>query len=234
MPSFTSCGSHSHLGARITRRTALQAGAVGLLGLGLPQLAALRALAGQGAPAPRAKSVIYIFLSGGVAQHETFDMKPDAPQEIRGEFRPIATRTPGLQICEHLPELAKCSHLWSLIRSLTHGSNDHSAGHHIMLTGRSDLPAGFDPSKPRPADWPSIAALATALVPPQHNLPPAIVLPDKIQHNTGRILPGQFGGVMGRRAGTTRRGRTPHPRQLCARVEGDLDVPPFPLADTEE
>ncbi len=199
MRKLTSCGSHLHPGARITRRSALQVGAVGLLGLGLPQLSALRALAGTAAPAPRARSVIYVFLSGGLAQHETFDMKPEAPLEIRGEFKSIATRTPGLRICEHLPELAKCSHLWSLVRSLTHGSNDHSAGHHIMLTGRSDLPAGFDPSKPRPADWPSIAALATALVPARNNLPPAIVLPDKIQHNTGRIIPGQFGGLLGPR-----------------------------------
>ena len=102
MRKLTSCGSHLHPGARITRRSALQVGAVGLLGLGLPQLSALRALAGTAAPAPRARSVIYVFLSGGLAQHETFDMKPEAPLEIRGEFKSIATRTPGLRICEHL------------------------------------------------------------------------------------------------------------------------------------
>ncbi len=151
------------------------------------------------AAAPRAKNVIYIFLSGGLAQHETFDMKPDAPQEIRGEFRPVSTKTDGIQICEHLPLLAGCSNLWSLVRSLTHPSNDHSAGHHIMLTGRSDLPQGFDPSKPRPADWPSMAALAGALVPPRNNLPPAVVLPDKIVHNSGRTIPGQFAGLLGQR-----------------------------------
>ena len=198
MPTFTHCGSHAHPGSRLTRRRAIQAGAIGLLGLGFNHLAALRSLAAP-APAPRAKNVIYIFLSGGLAQHESFDMKPDAPQEIRGEFRPIPTRTAGIEICEHLPELAKCSHLWSLVRSLTHGSNDHSAGHHIMLTGRSDLPQGFDPTKPRPEDWPSIAALAGALLRPRNNLPPAIVLPDKIVHNSGRTIPGQFGGLMGPR-----------------------------------
>ncbi len=189
MPTFTNCGSHAHPGSRLTRRRAVQAGAIGLLGLGFNHLAALRSLAAPAA-APRAKNVIYIFLSGGLAQHESFDMKPNAPQEIRGEFRPIPTRTSGIEICGHLPELAKCSHLWSLVRSLTHGSNDHSAGHHIMLTGRSDLPQGFDPTKPRPADWPSIAALAGALLRPRNNLPPAIVLPDKIVHNSGRTIPG--------------------------------------------
>src|SRR5205085_11342923 len=155
-----------------SRRTAVQAGAVGLLGLGTGHVAALRALAAD-APAPKARTVIYIFLSGGLAQQDSFDLKPDAAAEYRGEFKPIATRTPGLQICEHLPRLAQRSHLWALVRSLTHRSNDHSAGHHIMLTGRSDLPLGFDPNRPRLGDWPAIAAVAGALTEPRHNLPPA-------------------------------------------------------------
>ncbi len=190
----------THPGRRVTRRCAIQAGAVGLLGLGIDHLAALKAIAEPTSPPTggRAKSVIYIFLSGGLAQHESFDMKPGAPLEIRGEFRPIPTRTPGIQICEHLPELARRSPQWALVRSLTHPSNDHSAGHHIMLTGRTELPVGFDSNKPKPSDWPSIASLAAALVPPRNNLPPAIVLPDKIVHNTGRVLPGQFGGLLGR------------------------------------
>ena len=188
-----------HPGARVTRRQAIQAGAIGLLGLGSPHVAALRALADSGTPAPtaRARNVIYVFLSGGLAQHESFDMKPDAPAEVRGEFAPIPTRTPGLQICEHLPRLAQRSEKWALVRSLTHPSNDHSAAHHIMLTGRSDLPEGFDPNKPKPGDWPSIAALAGSLVPARNNLPPAIVLPDKIVHSTGRVIPGQFAGLLG-------------------------------------
>src|SRR5437667_7076355 len=95
-----------------TRRTALQAGAVGLLGLGMDHVAALRAAQPTVKPI---RSVIYVFLSGGLAQQDSFDMKPDAPAEIRGEFKPIATRTPGLQICEHLPQLAKRSHLWALV-----------------------------------------------------------------------------------------------------------------------
>ena len=89
---------------------------------------------------PRPKSVIYIFLSGGLAQHESFDMKPDAPDTIRGEFKPIATRTPGIQICEHLPLLAERSDMWALVRSLAHPHPDHSAGHMLMLSGRSQLP----------------------------------------------------------------------------------------------
>ncbi len=177
----------------------IQAGAIGLLGLGMNHVAALKALAAA-SPQPvagKAKRVIYIFLSGGLAQHESFDMKPDAPAEIRGEFKPIATRTPGIQICEHLPELAKRSNKWALVRSLTHGSNDHSLGHHIMLTGHSDAPLGFDRTKPKSTDWPSIASVATALVPPRNNLPPALVLPDKMKHREGRIVNGQLAGMMG-------------------------------------
>ena len=160
--------------------------------------------------APKARSIIYIFLSGGLSQLESFDLKPDAPAEIRGEFRPIATRTPGIAICEHLPRLAQRSHLWALVRSLTHGSNDHSAGHHIMLTGRSDLPSGFDPNRPRPGDWPSIAAVAGALTAPRNNVPPAVVLPEKLVHNTGRIIPGQFAARWGRVAtrGSSKRRRS--------------------------
>jgi hypothetical protein len=201
MTPFASQSHGIHPGIRVTRRCAIQAGAVGLLGLGFNHLAAIKALAAPDAktPAARAKSVIYIFLSGGLAQHETFDMKPGAPEEIRGEFRPIPTRSDGIEICEHLPELAKRSPKWALVRSLTHPSNDHSAGHHIMLTGRSELPEGFDTNKPKSSDWPSVASLATALVPPRNNLPPAVVLPDKIVHNTGRVIPGQFAALLGQR-----------------------------------
>jgi hypothetical protein len=184
-----------------SRRTALQAGAVGLLGLGTNHLAALRAHAAETGAIPKgagkARAVIYIFLSGGLAQHDSFDLKPDAPAEIRGEFKPIATRSPGVQICEHLPLLAERSHLWALVRSLTHPSNDHSAGHHIMLTGQSQLPPGFNPGAPRPSDWPSLAAVAGAVTRPRNNLPPAVVLPERLVHNTGRVIPGQFAGLMG-------------------------------------
>ena len=182
-----------------TRREMIQAGSIGVMGLSLQHLLGIRAMASPDTAPPRARSVVFIFLSGGLSQHESFDMKPDAPEEIRGDFRPIATRTPGIQICEHLPRLAKLSEKWALVRSLSHGSNEHSAAHHIMLTGQSQLPLGFDPNKPSTTDWPGMTALAGSALPrrPGHNLPPALVLPDKIVHRTGRTVPGQFGGMMG-------------------------------------
>src|SRR5262245_25845366 len=162
------------------------------------------ALIGRGpADAPSAqvppKSVTYIFLSGGLSQLDSFDLKPEAPAEIRGEFRPVATRTPGLQICEHLPLLAQRSHLWALVRSMSHPSNSHSHGHAMMLTGRTVLPPGFDANRPTPIDWPSIAAVAGQVTRRRGILPPAVVLPEKLVHMTGRIIPGQSAGQMGPR-----------------------------------
>ncbi len=204
MTSGSTQNSHSawhH--ARTSRREALQAGAIGILGLGMNHLTGLReASATQGRP-PRgsAKSCIFIFLSGGLSQLESFDMKPSAPDNIRGEFKPCSTKTPGLQICEHLPGLAQRSQMWALCRSLTHRSNDHSAGHHIMLTGNSELPTGFSPNRPSRTDNASIAAIAGyAMRDQQHNnLPTAVVLPERLVHNTGRVIPGQDAGVMGPR-----------------------------------
>jgi hypothetical protein len=141
--------------------------------------------------------VIYIFLSGGLSQHDSFDPKPDAPDTVRGEFQPIATRAAGIQICEHLPMLAACSDKWALVRSLTHPYNEHSIGHHVMLTGRTEQPAGFSPNRPTENDFPSIASVVTGLVPQRNNLPPAAVLPEKLVHVTGRTIPGQFAGRMG-------------------------------------
>jgi hypothetical protein len=183
--------------APLSRRAALQAGAIGLLGLGMNHVAALRGADSTPPGIPvRAKSCIYIFLSGGLAQLDSFDMKPDAPDDVRGEFRPIATRSAGLHVCEHLPRLAERSQMWAVCRSLTHPSNDHSAGHHIMLTGRTDMPSGFNPSSPRPTDWPSIASIAGYATLPRNNLPPAVILPEKLVHYSGRVIPGQFAGQM--------------------------------------
>lgn len=193
-------GSWVH--ARIDRRAALQAGAVGLLGLGMNHLAALQETRGATpgvAPSGRARKVIYIFLSGGLAQHESFDPKPEAPEEIRGEFPAIDTRTPGVSVSEHLPRLAERSHRFALVRSLTHPSNDHSQGHLIMLTGRSLLPPGFDPNGPRPMDWPSLAAVAGVATVARNNLPPAAILPEKLIHRTGRVIPGQLAASLGDR-----------------------------------
>ena len=181
-----------------SRRLAMQAGTLGLLGLSTSQLSELRA-ADTAAKATPIRAVIYLFLSGGLGQLDSFDMKPEAPDQYRGEFNPISTQTPGLQIVEHLPGLAQRSDKWSLIRSMTHTSDEHSLGHVYMLTGRSKTPPTFSNDKPMPQDWPSIAAIAGDQLASRNGLPPAVVLPERLIHRTGRVIPGQFAGEMGRR-----------------------------------
>ena len=104
----------------LPRRTLLKAGSIGLLGL--PQLGMARAVAGVEGVAPK-KSVIFVFLTGGISQQDSFDLKPDAPAEVRGEFFPITTRTPGMDLCEHLPRLAERSERFALVRSIATNSN---------------------------------------------------------------------------------------------------------------
>ena len=181
----------------LSRRSVIQAGAIGLCGLGMNHVAGLQAMAAGAAPKAKARAVIYLFLSGGLGQLDSFDMKPDAPENIRGLFNPIDTRTPGIQICEHLPMLAQQSDKWAIVRSFAHPHPLHSQGHTAMLTGRTMMPPGYDPSTPRATDWPSIAAIAGAVTRPRNNLPPAVVLPETLIHRSGRTLPGQFGGEMG-------------------------------------
>jgi hypothetical protein len=186
---------------KICRRTSVQAGAIGLLGMGMNHLDGLRTAAAdeQTVGNGTAKSCIYIFLSGGLAQQDSFDLKPDAPDTIRGEFNPIATATPGVDICEHLPMLAQRSELWSTVRSLTHPTNGHTLGHYYMLTGRSVAPIFKGDRKPRPTDWPSISSIVGDAVPARNNLPPAVMLPEKLIHWSGGTIPGAYGGMMGNR-----------------------------------
>lgn len=183
---------------KFTRRDMLQAGSIGLMGLSMSDVLTLRASAAAASDKPL-KSVIYIFLSGGLAQHESFDPKPAAPDDIRGEFKTIQTRTPGVLMCEHLPLLAARCDKWAMVRSLTHPTNGHSLGHHIMLTGRSETPVGFNGSMPRPGDFPSIASLAGHLVPRRNNLPASAVLPFHYIHHSGYTVPGSFAGELGHR-----------------------------------
>jgi hypothetical protein len=185
----------------MNRRTAVQAGAVGMFGLGMNHLSGLREANSASGATPgnggTAKSCIYIFLSGGLAQQDSFDLKPDAPDTIRGEFNPIATSTPGIDICEHLPMLAQRSEHWSLVRSLTHPTNGHTLGHYFMLTGHSTAPIFKGDRKPRPTDWPGIASIVGDAVPPRNNLPPAVMLPERLVHWSGGVIPGAYGGEMG-------------------------------------
>ncbi len=177
----------------------------GLLGTSLPRLwDAEAAAAVSGA---RAKSVMFVFLFGGPSQLETFDMKPDAPSTIRGPFQPTASRTPGLSICEHLPQLAALSDKYAVIRTVTHNQNDHNACHY-MQTGHPMPPAprgaaGVDATE---KDWPAMGSVVEYLDRQQdQNLPRAhrrdfpsyVYLPNPLGHIQGYDRSGQYAGWLG-------------------------------------
>src|SRR2546422_4084622 len=130
----------------VSRRNFLKIGALGLGGLTLPQL--LQAEVQLGIRKSH-NAVIMIFLPGGPSHQDIFDLKMDAPSEIRGEFRPISTKVPGIQICEHLPKLAKCMNKLILIRSMVGALDDHNAFQ--CLTGRVAR-------NPPPGGWPCLGS----------------------------------------------------------------------------
>ncbi|WP_165244711.1 DUF1501 domain-containing protein [Paludisphaera soli] len=129
-----------------SRRAILKAGALGFLGLGLEDGLRLRSLAAPGAGAAGAKNCILIWLAGGASHIDTFDPKPDAPADVRGEFNPIATTIPGVQVSEVLPNLAKVLDRVTLIRSMTSPEADHDRASHHLLTGYRPAPAQVYPS----------------------------------------------------------------------------------------
>ena len=191
----------------ISRREILRAGGAGLLGLSLPQLLAAEALASQSERVtPKAKSVIFLLLFGGPSQLETFDMKPEAPDKIRGPFRPIGSRTPGLIMSEHLPLTANVSDRFCVVRTMSHSFNDHSGGAHYIQTGRRwhvPIGGGFSPT---PKDWPSMGSLVEYCDQSQFGLarsmPSYMVLPNtlgRLQEAGQYPRPGEHAGWIGQR-----------------------------------
>ncbi|MBI1831202.1 MAG: DUF1501 domain-containing protein, partial [Planctomycetes bacterium] len=131
-----------HPRSAITRRQLLQAGGIGVLGLTLPQFLQARAEPGplRGSArhnANRQKSCIFIVQYGGASHHDSWDLKPDAPEDIRGPYRPIATNVPGIQVGELFPKLAGMADRYTIIRSMTHSNGGHDGGMHICMTGHS-------------------------------------------------------------------------------------------------
>src|SRR6516164_459899 len=156
----------------ISRRRMLQVGGIGLLGLGLPQL--LRAAA-RPAGAPAADACILLFLNGGPSHLDMWDMKPDAPAEVRGEFKPIATSLTGVQLCEHLPKMARLMHHCTLVRSAHHSVNNaHAAAVYCGLTGhdRGEIGGGT-----RPTDHPAIGSVMGMVRPPRTPVVPYVSMP---------------------------------------------------------
>ncbi|MCL6504073.1 MAG: DUF1501 domain-containing protein [Pirellulales bacterium] len=183
---------------RITRRELLgRLAGQTCLGLSLPTLLAGRAVAAAGSPAVRAKACIMIFYYGGPSHLDTFDLKPDAPAEVRGEFRPISTSVPGVHICEHLPRLANVMHKVCLIRSMHHQMRLHDAACVHTLTGRPPVRGdGENFSPPDEATlYPSLGAAYSYVVHKQGLAVPNAALPYVIRNVVP--VPCQTGGMLG-------------------------------------
>jgi len=168
-----------------------------MLGLGTGDLLQLRKASADQTNQP-ARSCVFVFLFGGPSQIDLWDMKPEAPVEVRGDFRSIATSQPTIRICEHLPRLAQQIDKLCLIRSMTHRMNVHGPAMSELYTGR---PYPFPPitDQARPDDWPSMSSLAMRFGRPQGGLPSSIVLPWYLQFpGQSRMIAGQKAGRMGR------------------------------------
>lgn len=189
------------LDATITRRGFVQVGCSGLLGLGLPGLLAGRcASAAGGGATGRARSVIVILLSGGLGQHDSFDMKPEAPEKFRGEFKPIDTAIPGIQFCEHLPGLAARAGQLAIVRSMSHPEGNHLVAVHRVLTGQPSNPRGasdLDRVASRD-DFPCFAAVLDQVRPRRDGIPSGVALPLKLIEGP-LTWPGQDAGFLGPR-----------------------------------
>jgi len=189
----------------ISRRQWLKCGSLGLFNLGLPHLLWARDGKSQmDANAPkrpgfgRARACILIFLKGGPSHLDTFDMKPDAPAEVRGEFRPIATSVPGIQICEHLTNLARQASKFRIVRSLWHADDGHPSAAYEMTTGRPYPRARNQSEISSREDHPHIGSSLSALESRQRSAPPFALVPDYFVVN-GQFRSGQNAGFLGSR-----------------------------------
>ncbi|MEE2738546.1 MAG: DUF1501 domain-containing protein [Planctomycetota bacterium] len=189
---------HTPLG----RRDLWKIGGIGLLGMGISDIQRLQAETTGSHPKGKARSIVFIFQSGGPSQHETFDPKPEATENVRGEYGVTQTDIPGVLFCEHLPKLASRAKQFSVLRTMHHVAgrafrNEHSSCHYLLHTGSTRLPEGdTNQSILRPRSgrfqWPSIASMITYCG-ESRALPAAVEIP-RMKHMS---YPGRGPGVLG-------------------------------------
>jgi hypothetical protein len=220
----------------VDRRELLRVGGLSLLGLSLPDLLAAQARAADH-PADRtfgrARSVLFVFLQGGPPQHETFDPKPDAPAEVRGEFKPIQTNVPGIQFCELLPRTAAIADKLAVVRSLRTHTDLHDASAYWVFTGYKYT--GQQSRQISPADWPYLGSVLR-VVKPSERMPSytSVWLPDVMRLNDNVQPAGQTAGFLGHRWDPQR--VVCDPSSPAFKIEGlaaPPDVPPLRLSARE-
>jgi hypothetical protein len=185
----------------LTRREWLRIGGLGMVGLP-PLLKARQAQAAGGHSAAirgRAKSCIIMCFLGGPPQHETWDPKPDAPAEIRGNLKPISSAVPGILVGELMPRTARVTHKIAVLRAMQTNDNAHSSSGYYMTTGVPHLPMGVENAKPgAPNNWPVVGAIVRKIRGGAGRLPAAITLPEQVANDGNLTWPGQDGGFLGR------------------------------------
>ena len=183
----------------LNRRGLLHASAAGVVGSMLPSQQRVSFAGGDKQNSGQAKSVLPVHLSGGASHLDMLDPKPDAPAEVRGEFKPIATAVPGIAVCEHLPLLAKQMQRWAIVRTLAHREHNHLLATHVALTGRpTPIPRGgtdLDRVESR-NDFPNFAAALDFVRPRTDGIPTAVSLPNYFIEGP-LTWPGQHAGFLG-------------------------------------
>jgi hypothetical protein len=157
----------------LSRRSFMWVG--GAAGLGISSALQSAARAGE---TPMAKNVVMIFLTGGPATIDFWDMKPEAPERVRGEFRPVESSVPGIQICEHMPHLARAMHLATLVRSVTHSIAEHTQGASYLMTGNRPNPA---------SEHASLGSLSAKLLDNEAETPPYMAIGDVPSSGAGDL-----------------------------------------------
>jgi hypothetical protein len=208
----------------LSRRRLLQIGALGCLGLNLPRLLQAEAAAasspGRPRSAARVKSCILLFYYGGPSHLDTWDMKPDAPGEIRGEFRTVATTVPGLRLCEHLPHCARIIDKLAIVRSLHHPMRNHNSAAVEALCGRTPLKGDRELLADDPNSFPCYGSALSFLTPRYRDVPAHVALPH-VMYNVV-VLPGQTAGFLGAAANPFQISRDPNEANFQV---GELELP---------
>jgi hypothetical protein len=194
MKSPSSIGCRDFLQTTYSRRRLLQIGGLGLGGLSLAQF--LRAETQAKKSKATARSVILLFQFGGPSHIDTFDPKPQAPREIRGEFAAIPTCVPGMQVTEHLSLLARCADKFALVRSVQHNRSNHNSGAYYSLTGRQPL-IDIVTANASAVDFPHPGSIVSCLEKKKRAVPAFVALPTMIADGPFRT-PGEFAGFLGK------------------------------------
>jgi hypothetical protein len=212
-----------------TRRDWLRLGIPAVLGAAVGRTLSATPLAAAGPGFGRAKSVIVVFTSGGQSQLDTWDPKPDAPEQVRGIFRTIPTTVPGLRVCEHLPQLAKLARRYTVVRTMTHDDLDHGSACYLALTGQFHQRKSSNPP-PRPTDFPALGAVLKR-VRPTDRFPHTAVHVNGPQLCPREVSPGQFGGFLGRAHEPFEVGNVLEADRLLEGLALPADVPADRLGD---